>query len=85
MGGRVFLDLNGDRRWQLDEPSAPGTRLLVGNRWVTADADGYPEIGADGAEIELTGSRALVRSLGILGTCIAQAPEFVHKKRTAER
>jgi hypothetical protein len=40
VGGRVFLDLNGDRRWQLDEPSAPGTRLLVGNRWVTADADG---------------------------------------------
>ena len=29
----------------------------------------------------LTGTRALARSLGILGTCIAQAPEFVHKKR----
>jgi hypothetical protein len=40
VGGRVFLDLNGDGRWQLDEPPAPGTRLLVGNRWVTADADG---------------------------------------------
>ncbi len=40
VGGRVFLDLNGDGRWQPDEPSAPGTRLLVGNRWVTADADG---------------------------------------------
>jgi hypothetical protein len=40
VGGRVFLDLNGDRHWQLDEPAAPGTRLLVGNRWVTAGADG---------------------------------------------
>ena len=40
VGGRVFLDLNGDGRWQLDEPAAPGTRLLVGNRWVTAGADG---------------------------------------------
>jgi hypothetical protein len=40
VGGRVFLDLNGDGRRQLDEPPAPGTRLLVANRWVTADEDG---------------------------------------------
>ena len=43
----------------------------------TPDANGFPDVGAEGAEITLTGSKALVRSLGILGTCIAQAPEFV--------
>ena len=32
-------------------------------------------------EIKLTGGKALVRSLGILGTCIAQAPEFVQRRR----
>jgi hypothetical protein len=33
----------------------------------------------------LTGGRALARSLGILGTCIVQAPEFVHKKGAGAR
>ena len=40
VGGRVFVDLNGDGLWQPGEPTAPGTRLLVANRWVTADANG---------------------------------------------
>jgi hypothetical protein len=52
---------------------------------LTATADGYPDVGGAGADITLTGTKALVRSLGILGTCIAQAPEFVHRKRTSER
>ncbi len=44
VGGRVFLDLNGDTRRQADEPSAPGTRLLVGSRWVTADDEGRYQV-----------------------------------------
>ncbi|MEP7227586.1 MAG: hypothetical protein ABI785_09520 [Gemmatimonadales bacterium] len=40
IGGRVFLDLNGDARWDEDEPPLPGTRLLVGNQWVKADSSG---------------------------------------------
>lgn len=44
VGGRVFLDLNGDGHWQSNEPAAPGTRLLVGNRWVTADTDGRYQV-----------------------------------------
>jgi hypothetical protein len=44
VGGRVFLDLNGDGRWQSKEPPAPGTRLLVGNRWATADAEGRYQV-----------------------------------------
>lgn len=38
--GRVFLDVNGDGRRQEDEPALPGTRVLVGNRWRTTDAEG---------------------------------------------
>jgi hypothetical protein len=38
--GRVFLDVNGDGRRQEDEPALPGTRVLVGNQWRTAGAEG---------------------------------------------
>ena len=44
VGGRVFIDLNADGSWQNNEPVAPGTRLLVGNRWVTADSDGRYQV-----------------------------------------
>ena len=49
---------------------------------MTANADGYPDVGAATAEIALTGTKALARSLGILGTCIDEAPEFARRKRT---
>ncbi|MBA3259076.1 MAG: hypothetical protein H0T68_06390 [Gemmatimonadales bacterium] len=44
VAGRVFVDLNGDAIRQADEPPAPGTRLLVGSRWVTADAEGRYQV-----------------------------------------
>ena len=44
VGGRVFIDLNADGRRQSDEPGAPGTRLLVGNRWVTAGDGGRYQV-----------------------------------------
>jgi hypothetical protein len=44
VGGRVFLDLNGNAQWERDEPALPGTRLLVGNRWVTADTAGRYQV-----------------------------------------
>ena len=43
----------------------------------------FPMSGTGTPEITLTGSKALVRSLGILGTCITQAPEFVQRRRRA--
>jgi hypothetical protein len=52
---------------------------------VTPDANGYPQVGEHAAELQLTGSKALVRSLGILGTCIAQAPEFLTKRARQAR
>ena len=38
-----------------------------------------------GAEIEMTGGKALVRSIGILGTCIAEAPEFLTRRARRAR
>jgi hypothetical protein len=59
----------------------PWGRLFRNWEHVKSDGNGFPDVGTGGAEIALTGTRALARSLGILGTCIAQAPEFVHRKR----
>jgi hypothetical protein len=44
VGGQVFVDLNADGRRQDDEPGAPGTRVMVGNRWVTAGPDGRYQV-----------------------------------------
>jgi hypothetical protein len=44
IGGRIFLDLNGNAQWDPDEPTLSGTRLLVGNRWVTADTTGSYQV-----------------------------------------
>jgi hypothetical protein len=60
---------------------SPWGRLFRNWEQVTATADGFPDVGTAAPEITLTGGKALVRSLGILGTCIAQAPEFVHRRR----
>lgn len=56
---------------------SPWGHLFRNWEQLTPTVDGYPEVGAAAPDIKLTGTRALVRSLGILGTCIAQAPEFV--------
>ena len=38
-------------------------------------------VGSEPAEIERTGMRALIRSIGILGTCLKEAPEFARTHR----
>jgi len=68
-----------------DVLDGPWGRLFRNWETVAATASGYPDVGTAAAEINLTGTRALARSLGILGTCIAQAPEFVRRKRTSEK
>src|SRR6187397_452627 len=52
---------------------------------VTADDRGYPSIPEEGATITRTGLRALTKSLGILGTCITQAPEFLTRRAREAR
>jgi hypothetical protein len=48
---------------------------------VKPDERGYPVIPESGAELKRTGIRALAKSLGILLTCIKEAPEFGRKRR----
>ncbi|MCZ6815497.1 MAG: hypothetical protein O7F76_02225, partial [Planctomycetota bacterium] len=48
---------------------------------VTADERGYPAVGESAAEIRRTGFRAFLKSMGILGMCVREAPEFVDRRR----
>ncbi|HUF48888.1 MAG TPA: DUF362 domain-containing protein [Vicinamibacterales bacterium] len=48
---------------------------------LTPDARGYPTIPSGGAKIERTGFKAFTRSLGILATCVKEAPEFASRRR----
>src|SRR5258708_5821612 len=57
--------------------AGPWGRLFRNWETLTPDANGFPQIGDDTAQLNLTGRKALVRSLGILGPCITQAPEFL--------
>jgi hypothetical protein len=65
--------------------ASPWGRLFRNWETLTPDANGYPQVGDEAAQITLTGGKALVRSLGILGTCITQAPEFLTKRRRQAR
>jgi uncharacterized protein (DUF362 family) len=61
--------------------ASPWGRLFRHWERVTPDDRGYPEIPEEGATIERTGLRALQRSLGILATCIVEAPELASRRR----
>jgi uncharacterized protein (DUF362 family) len=56
-------------------------RLFSNWEHVTPDDRGYPVIPEHGAELRRTGLRALGRSLGILATCVQEAPEFASRQR----
>ena len=60
--------------------ASPWGRLFREWETAVADADGYSNVGDSGAEIRRTGLRALVRSIGILGTCLKEAPEFIARR-----
>jgi len=64
--------------------AGPWGRLFRNWETVTADAVGYPDVGTDVAQIEKTGGRALMESIGILGTCIREAPEFASRRRAKD-
>lgn len=73
------------RRMMHEVLESPWGRLFRNWEHVTADEQGYPDVGSGGAELQLTGARALGRSIGILGTCIKEAPEFAARKHRAAR
>jgi uncharacterized protein (DUF362 family) len=52
---------------------------------LTPDAQGFPTVGKEPAELKRTGLKALWRSLGILGTAVKEAPEFAAQRRQAAR
>ena len=56
-------------------------RLFRNWDMLTATADGFPSVGGAGAGIHRVGMRAFTKSIGILGTCIREAPEFSNRKR----
>jgi uncharacterized protein (DUF362 family) len=62
---------------------SPWGRLFRNWEHVTPDRDGYPVSGTTPAVAPRTGVRALVRSFGILGTCLKEAPEFTARRRRA--
>ena len=66
-----------------DVLDGPWGRLFRNWETARADADGFPDVGGTAAQIEKTGARALMRSIGILGTCIREAPEFAGRRRHA--
>jgi hypothetical protein len=72
------------KRLMHDVLASPWGRLFRNWETVRADADGYPDVGTDVAQIEKTGGRALLESIGILGTCIREAPEFASRRRAKD-
>ncbi|MFO0973343.1 MAG: DUF362 domain-containing protein [Phycisphaerae bacterium] len=48
-----------------------------------ATDDGYPTVGDGPARLVRTGWRALAKSIGILGTCVREAPEFRTRRAMA--
>jgi hypothetical protein len=60
---------------------SPWGRLFRHWEHLTPDAHGYPDIPVGGAEYRRTGLRALGRSLGILATCVKEAPDFGSRRR----
>src|SRR5690606_31891245 len=63
---------------------SPWGRLFRNWESLTPDAAGFPDVGATAPERVRTGARAFRESIGILGTCIREAPEFASRKRHAQ-
>jgi uncharacterized protein (DUF362 family) len=61
--------------------SSPWGRLFENWEQLTPDANGYPQVGDAPAAVTRAGMHAFKQSLGILGTCIKEAPEFASRKR----
>jgi uncharacterized protein (DUF362 family) len=56
-------------------------RLFRNWEHVRPDDAGWGAVGADAPDLKRTGLSAFIRSLGVLATCVAEAPEFLTKRR----
>ncbi len=77
-----WYPLNADRNMH-DALNSPWGRLFQNWDSLTPDANGFPTVGDAPAEAPRLGLRALGQSVGILGTCIKEAPEFASRRRHA--
>ena len=77
-----WYPLNADRRMR-DALNSPWGRLFQNWETLTPDANGFPTVGDAPADAPRLGRRALGQSVGILGTCIKEAPEFASRRRHA--
>jgi len=64
---------------------SPWGRLFEHWEQAAADENGYPDVGNVPHKLHKSGWSAFTRSLGILGTCIKEAPEFGSRKRKVVR
>jgi len=69
------------RRQMRDVLDSDWGRLFRNWENLVPDQRGFPDVGSGAARIQLSGGRALLQSARILGTCIKQAPEFLHRRR----
>jgi hypothetical protein len=60
-------------------------RLFCNWESVRPDARGYPDVGARAPELRRTGLKAFGTSMGILGTCLREAPEVAARRRRKSR
>lgn len=60
---------------------SPWGRLFENWEHLTPDSNGFPQLGEAPAAITRAGMHAFKQSLGILGTCIKEAPEFASRRR----
>ena len=75
-----WYPLNADRR-MTEVLDSPWGRLFQNWETLTPDADGFPTVGDAPAQAPRLGLKALGQSVGILGTCIKEAPEFASRRR----
>jgi uncharacterized protein (DUF362 family) len=60
---------------------SPWGRLFENWEHLTPDDNGFPNVGEAPGAITRAGMHAFKQSLGILGTCIKEAPEFASRRR----
>ena len=64
---------------------SPWGRLFASWERLTPDAHGFPEIGSEEPRLERSPLRVFGRALGLLVTCLKEAPEFAARRRRARR
>ena len=64
---------------------SPWGRLFENWEHLTPDDNGFPDVGEAPAAVTRAGLRAFAQSVGILGTCIKEAPEFASRAKRRTR